>query len=259
MASDLERYLLPTETPEVLVRRHWASLARPAALFAVIELVGFFVVSMLSDSQSMSVVGVLILLAGLARFGWAVGDWYHERFVITDRRVLLMTGLLSKRVAIMPLSKVTDLTYERSVTGRILGYGVFVMESAGQKQGLDRVEFLPTPDVLYQQVSALLFGPNSRLGRRYGPYGGDGGFDPDDGPGWRPTPRGPSDDRGPAGRDEPTRPEPTRQEPTRGMPGRSGTPVDPGAHAPYRVQEDSPTRMLPSEAEQWTIRLPRDD
>jgi hypothetical protein len=73
-------------------------------------------------------------------------------------------------VAIMPLSKVTDMTYERTLFGRILGYGVFVMESAGQDQALSRIGYLPSPDVLYHDVSALLFGPKlMRSGRSWPP------------------------------------------------------------------------------------------
>jgi PH (Pleckstrin Homology) domain-containing protein len=200
VVNDLDRYLLPTETPEVLVRRHWASVARAAAIFMAVEAAGLFTITRLSGSQFLAIVGVSLVIGGLLYFAWALGDWYVERFVITDRRVLLINGLLTKRVAIMPLSKVTDLTYERSIPGRILGYGVFVMESAGQKQGLDRVDFLPTPDVLYQQVSTLLFGPNSRIGGGY--FGGGPG-----GPGAPGSPGGPrgfgasvSDPPGPGGR-----------------------------------------------------------
>ena len=58
----------------------------------------------------------------------------------------------------MPLRKVTDMTYERSVLGRLLGYGEFIMESAGQDQALSRVPYLPRPDSLYLEVSQLLFG-----------------------------------------------------------------------------------------------------
>jgi hypothetical protein len=50
------------------------------------------------------------------------------------------------------------MTYQRSVPGQILGYGVFIVESAGQDQALSNIAFLPHPDELYQQVSTLLFG-----------------------------------------------------------------------------------------------------
>ncbi len=84
-------------------------------------------------------------------------QWHHERFIVTDRRVLLVYGLLTQRIGVMPLSKVTDLTYERSLAGRLLGYGAFVVESAGQHQAFSRIDFLPYPDRLYHDVSMLLF------------------------------------------------------------------------------------------------------
>jgi uncharacterized membrane protein YdbT with pleckstrin-like domain len=123
------------------------------------QLIGVFIVGFLGDVQLFSFLGVAVLLGSLIWFAWGVGDWWVERFVITDKRVMLTTGLLTKRVAIMPLSKVTDMTYERSVMGRLIGYGVFVMESAGQDQALSRIDYLPTPDLVYHDVSALLFGP----------------------------------------------------------------------------------------------------
>src|ERR1700712_438239 len=109
--SDLERYLLDSETCVATVRRHWA-----------------------------------------------VFEWYIEMFAVTDKRVLLVSGLLYKRVAVMPLTKVTDMTYERSPLGRILGYGTFIMESAGQDQALSRIDFVRSPERLYFQLSKELFG-----------------------------------------------------------------------------------------------------
>ncbi len=123
----------------------------------------------LGDEQFFAVIGVLGLLASLAWFGFAWWFWATEEFVITDKRVLLVSGVITRRVAIMPLTKVTDLTYERSVLGRLLGYGAFVMESAGQHQAMSRIEYLPRPDRLYHEVSTLLFGPDSVLNLRWRP------------------------------------------------------------------------------------------
>jgi len=165
---EVARYLLRTEVPVVLTRLHWASLCgrvlRPLAVSAF----ALFVVVYLGDAQFFAEFGVILMLGGLGWLGWMVADWYTERFVITDKRVLLVTGLISRRVAIMPLNRVTDLTYERTIAGRLFGYGVFVMESAGQNQALSRIGYLPKPDKLYRDVSMLLFGspPNAATGGR---------------------------------------------------------------------------------------------
>ncbi|MEO6701079.1 MAG: PH domain-containing protein [Jatrophihabitantaceae bacterium] len=155
--TDFDKYLIAAETPVVLTRRHWAYLLKAGSASAVGFLFGLGLLFDASDSQVVAEIAVVFMLAALIWFGWSWAHWYTEEFVITDRRVLLVSGIISRKVAIMPLSKVTDLTYERSIAGRLLGYGVFVVESAGQNQALSRIDYLPTPDKLYQDVSTLLF------------------------------------------------------------------------------------------------------
>lgn len=175
--SDLSRYLLQTEVAEVVVRRHWASQCRTLAIYLAVTVVAISGLNVLPNDQVVSVVGGVTLVASAVWFLWRMFDWRSERFVITDKRVLLVNGLLTRRVAIMPLSKVTDLTYERTLGGRLLGYGTFVMESAGHHQAMSRIEYLPIPDQLYKRVSGLLFGARSRFSRlpgdRYDDFGPD--------------------------------------------------------------------------------------
>lgn len=139
------------------VRRHPILLGRD-----VLEVVvGLYVVLWLR--AHLSAVGTLRTLLGLAivvlivRAAWHVARWNADRFVVTGSRVLLVTGLLNRRVSMLPLRKVTDMSYQRSSLGWMFGYGEFVMESAGEAQELRRVRFLPHPDQLYIQLSELLF------------------------------------------------------------------------------------------------------
>ena len=61
-------------------------------------------------------------------------------------------------LAIMPLVKITDLTFHRSSTGLLLGHGKFVVESAGQDQALSAIDYVPRAEATYLQISELLFG-----------------------------------------------------------------------------------------------------
>src|SRR5665811_1723416 len=67
----------------------------------------------------------------------------------TSRRMRLATGVITRKVAMMPLVKVTDMSFQRSSLGRLLGYGEFILESAGQDQALRVVDHLPYPEQLY--------------------------------------------------------------------------------------------------------------
>lgn len=158
--ASVNKYLLPHENQVITVRRH------PAVLMAPVGLVlgGLIIAGVLSNTLATdagSVIswiwwGWLILLAW---FVWRVAEWSVDYFVITNQRMLLTTGLITRKVAMMPLAKVTDMSFERSITGRMLGYGSFVLESAGQEQALRTVDYLPYPEQLYLEVCEMIF-PN---------------------------------------------------------------------------------------------------
>lgn len=153
----VQRYLLPSESVVIEVRRHWAEMFWPA-----VAVFGGLVVAMLLDTVMPLAKPVRVLLwlswaAVLAYFLWRIIEWTLDWFVVTDRRFVLAQGVFTRRVGMMPLARVTDMRYQRSPLGRILGYGMFVLESAGQDQALSSINFLPDPDELYREVCELLF------------------------------------------------------------------------------------------------------
>ena len=84
-------------------------------------------------------------------------EWFENYFVVTSQRMLLTSGLVTRKVAMMPLVKVTDMSFQRNFQGRLLGYGTFILESAGQDQALRIVDHLPYPEQLYLEVCGLIF------------------------------------------------------------------------------------------------------
>jgi len=156
----VERYLLPSEQAVITVRRHWVVVAEPVAS-AVVGLVLVAGADVRLPQGVPFVRDVLWLgwLVLLARMIWKVIERSQDWFVVTDERLLLTYGLLTRRVAIMPLAKVTDMSYNVSPLGRLIGYGEFVFESAGQDQALRTVSFLPDSRTLFEVLSNELFGP----------------------------------------------------------------------------------------------------
>jgi uncharacterized membrane protein YdbT with pleckstrin-like domain len=158
IALDIDDYILPTERRILRVRGHWAVLVKDVleSVLAMALLVA--VDAYLPSSQ---VIDTLTWYAGLVvvlRLTILVLDWWIERIVITDKRVMMSTGIITHRVAMMPLRKVTDLTFQQTVIGRTLGYGTMVVESAGQIQGLNRIEYMPQPDEIYEALTEMIFG-----------------------------------------------------------------------------------------------------
>lgn len=172
----LGRYLLDGERIVTAVHQHWAKVAEP-----VISAVAGLVLVLALDSSLPATLGVVANLlwwawfALVARAVWKILEWRHDWFVATDKRLILTYGLITQKVAMMPLLKVTDMSYNRSPVGRLLGYGTFVMESAGQDQALHRVEWVPQPDHTYRAICAEIFGVGDHDARvPAGPYGPEG-------------------------------------------------------------------------------------
>jgi len=155
----LGRYLLDGERILTAVHQHWAKVAEPVA-----SVVAGLVLVLALDSSLPATLGVVANLLWWAWFVlvgravWKILEWRHDWFVATDKRLILTYGLITQKVAMMPLLKVTDMSYNRSPVGRLLGYGTFVMESAGQDQALHRVEWVPQPDHTYRAICAEIFG-----------------------------------------------------------------------------------------------------
>lgn len=190
--TELDRYLLDGEQLVTAVHQHWAKVAEPVASTVAGCGVALWVDSTVSPQFGwFSTLVWWVWFALVARMAYLIAEWRHDWFVATDKRLLLFYGFITRKVSMMPLIKVTDMSYERSVPGRILGYGRFVMESAGQDQALREVNWVPEPDHHYRAICSQIFGvvdPEDRRpdDRWDGPDGDGGPWGPDDGP-WAPT------------------------------------------------------------------------
>ena len=160
LPRELERYLIPEEQIIFLIRRHWLVIAEPI-LTAVAGFVLFIAVVDMAPGNRLRIDDLVLLVwfALLLRLAYRLIDWWHEHFLATDRRLMLVHGFLTRKVDIMPMAKVTDMRYDRTVPGRIFGYGIYIVESAGQDQALSRINFVPNSDLHYQQISAVIFAP----------------------------------------------------------------------------------------------------
>jgi membrane protein YdbS with pleckstrin-like domain len=153
------RYLAADERVILEVRRHMSLLFGPGFLTFLAILaagaIGWFTSPSEGSDRVDLMLGVIALVIA-ARFGWKAWQWHSDRIVVTDQRIFEVSGVLTRRVASMPLTRVTDMTYQRSLLGRILGYGDLTVESAGQDQALSRIEHLPRPDDFYRTITSLV-------------------------------------------------------------------------------------------------------
>jgi len=161
--KELDKYLIPTEQIIFLTRRHWVVLFKPVGA-AVAGLIFVLILAAKLPGDSMKAFEVVLWLWFILALWaiWQVAEWWREIFLATDRRLMLVHGIITRQVDIMPMGKVTDMRYDRTVTGKTLGYGVFVLESAGQDQALSTINFIPNSDYRYKQISEVIFAPSQR-------------------------------------------------------------------------------------------------
>jgi CBS domain-containing protein len=133
--------------------------ARTQLLAAVVVAAIAFGVSWLIRSKQFGVGGMLLVVL-LVVLGWSamqVGEWADRYFVLTNKRIVVIEGIITTTVRSMPVSRLTDMAYRRSGFGRLLGYGLFDVESAGQDQALKIMDYVPDPEYTNLQISHLLF------------------------------------------------------------------------------------------------------
>jgi membrane protein YdbS with pleckstrin-like domain len=155
-----DKYLLgPTVERRVLrVRRHWACLL-PVLLQTFGVVVVAFVLSQLVRGDLWVVQSVLwyLAIAAVLRLAWRALEWWTELIIVTDKRLMITGGLIMAQISMVPMLKVADVSYWRTVGGRLFGYGTLRVEWAGRKQDLEKSDYLPKPEVIFDVIYDPLF------------------------------------------------------------------------------------------------------
>lgn len=143
--QDVEGHLLGDEGEHVvdLVRKHGVVYVLPGA--EAIAAVGIGVFSVFTSVQVAWFFMLLSAGVGLHAL-YLIAAEHRDVFVITNMRVFRASGVFSVRIATMPITRILDITVEKPLVGRLLGYGHFVFESAAQAQGLRDIKFIGDPD-----------------------------------------------------------------------------------------------------------------
>ncbi len=132
--------LVPGETVIYETRLHWIVML--GHLVVGLLLLGVPGVLLLGDALShpdtdvsdlhlmeaggaaLLVVGLIVILMGVARRN-------ATEMAVTNRRVVIKTGLLSRKTIEMMLNKVESIEISETAVGRMFGYGTIVMIGTG--------------------------------------------------------------------------------------------------------------------------------
>ena len=161
LPSEFQRYLSDPELNGDALggQIHWSIMIEPVLTTAGGLFLCFLMLTQLSGNLAglgLLVTGVVVFLVG--RLGFYYWEWTRNLIFITGKRVITVTGIFTRNVAMLPLGKLTDMNYIRGPLGYLLGYGQFRMETAGQNQAVEMLRSIPNPDASYRHVQYLLFG-----------------------------------------------------------------------------------------------------
>lgn len=120
----LEQLLAQNEQIVLVARQSWVVLVREALLALVLTagIVGVALVATGLFPPNGWLVGLLSLLP-IGRFVVQFLHWANREYVVTNRRVIQIDGLINKNVVDSSLEKVNDVRMSQSVLGRLLNYG----------------------------------------------------------------------------------------------------------------------------------------
>jgi uncharacterized membrane protein YdbT with pleckstrin-like domain len=142
----VDRNLVPGETLLYRTRHHWLVLLGPVfvgllllvpGVALLVEAIathgsaGLAVGSAMVSPQMMAIAGAVLLAAALLTFSYGVVKRNATEMAVTNRRVLIKTGMTSRRTLDLMLSRVESIGVEESSAGRLLGYGSVIVRGTG--------------------------------------------------------------------------------------------------------------------------------
>jgi membrane protein YdbS with pleckstrin-like domain len=126
-----------------VVTKHWVVYALPSLVFAAgVAVWVMFLFATLDVAWFPFLTGLLLMLLG----GTMALQRNIDRFVVTSDKVFRVHGLLNRHEASMPLGRILDISVDKPLWGRVLGFGHFTFESAAQEQGLRDIRYVGRPD-----------------------------------------------------------------------------------------------------------------
>jgi uncharacterized membrane protein YdbT with pleckstrin-like domain len=140
----------------LLVHPHWKTVLLPFLILVVVVVVAAVLIAVIPHSKLQAnerlAVGVIAVVVALIWTGVPFLRWRTTTYELTNRRLRLRRGILSRTGRDFPLIRISDISFSSGPIDRLLGTGRLIIESAGEHGQLVLSEI---PDV--RRVQATLF------------------------------------------------------------------------------------------------------
>ena len=137
--SYFEKHLIAGEQVQYETKLHWIVMLGHIVIAAILAAIGVALISAPWNTVNGAtqyegplrwvgiaslVVGLIFLLIGLVRRG-------ATEMAVTNKRVIVKTGLASRRTLELLLPRIESVVVEEPAIGRILGYGTVILRGTG--------------------------------------------------------------------------------------------------------------------------------
>ena len=138
-------------------RPHWFGIIKPLLYFDLLLALGI-VVAVFTDLAWWIPVGIALVIGIIVNIGPIARHWFTN-YVITNERLIVRSGVISKQGKEIPLEVITDVAFSQTVGERLFGAGDLLVESAGE-YGQSRYSNVPRPEdvqaLIYEQREARM-------------------------------------------------------------------------------------------------------
>jgi uncharacterized membrane protein YdbT with pleckstrin-like domain len=159
--------LMPGERSIALVRQHWSVLAGHVLGAIVVIVVAIVLdaklpmkVGSTSITTAKNIVALVLIVAAVLWAGLRILRWRFATYHLTDRRIIMEGGILSRTAETIPLDRIQNTVIHRPLGDRLIGAGDIEIESAG-RDGVEVLHRIPKAEAFYNELLTEMNTPPS--------------------------------------------------------------------------------------------------
>ncbi|HEY6468511.1 MAG TPA: PH domain-containing protein [Candidatus Dormibacteraeota bacterium] len=157
--------LMPGERSIALVRQHWSVVAGHV-LGAIVVIVVVIVlnavlpshIGSLSITTVKTVIAVILIVTSVLWAGLRLLRWRFATYHLTDKRIVMEGGILSRTAETIPLDRIQNTVIHRPIGDRLIGAGDIEIESAG-RDGVEVLHRIPKAEQFYNELLTAMNAP----------------------------------------------------------------------------------------------------
>lgn len=158
--------LNPGETIVFSTRTHIKALVIPALVLIVVAGAAGYLLQATHNKAHQNISWDIIAVASIGIVFWFTVrpflNWLTATYTVTNRRLTTHTGVISRSGHDIPLSRISDVSYEKGLLDRLLGCGTLVVKDASEL-GV-KLPDVPRVEEKQRVLSDLLFQDSQRDG-----------------------------------------------------------------------------------------------